>query len=133
MRLSIEGPGTRDAKDAAAQHERRLNQLIDWLPKSWRSTARWLRQPAQRWLRIGVAVLLIVGSLLSILPLFGLWMLPLGLVLLAEDVPVLRAGRRSHSGVDRTATTSLVPARELVREVNPNVRGEHELRSDGYW
>jgi hypothetical protein len=52
-----------------------------------------LRQPAQRWLRIGVAVLLIVGSLLSILPLFGLWMLPLGLVLLAEDVPVLRRAR----------------------------------------
>jgi hypothetical protein len=90
MRLSIEGPGIRDAKDAAAQHERRLNRLIDWLPKSWRSTAQWLRQPGQRWLRIGVAVLLIVGSLLSILPLFGLWMLPLGLVLLAEDVPVLR-------------------------------------------
>jgi hypothetical protein len=90
MRLNTEGPGTRDARDAAAQHERRLNQLIDRLPKSWRSTAWWLRQPAQRWLRIGVAVLLIVGSLFSILPVFGLWMLPFGLVLLAEDVPVLR-------------------------------------------
>jgi hypothetical protein len=30
------------------------------------------------------------ASLLSILPIFGLWMLPLGLVLLAEDVPPLR-------------------------------------------
>jgi hypothetical protein len=27
---------------------------------------------------------------LSILPVFGLWMLPLGVVLLAEDVPFLR-------------------------------------------
>jgi len=48
--------------------------------------------PSQRWLRICVGVLLIVCSLLSILPLFGLWMLPLDLVLLAEDVPVLRRG-----------------------------------------
>lgn len=36
--------------------------------------------------------MLIVGSFLSILPVFGVWMLPLGLVLLAEDVPVLRRG-----------------------------------------
>jgi hypothetical protein len=38
--------------------------------------------------------LLFVGaSLLSILPLFGVWMLPLGLMLLAEDVPPLRRAR----------------------------------------
>src|SRR5690348_16168192 len=80
-------------EDAIAQRERRINQLIDRLPKSWRSAMRWLRQPPQRWLRIFTAVLLIVGSLLSILPVFGLWMLPLGLMLLAEDVPLLRRGR----------------------------------------
>jgi hypothetical protein len=33
------------------------------------------------------------ASLLSILPLFGVWMLPLGLMLLAEDVPPLRRAR----------------------------------------
>ena len=93
MGLRSERPGeTSDVRDATAQRERRLNQLIDRLPKSWRSTARWLRQPSQRWLRICAAVLLIVGSLFSILPLFGLWMLPFGLVLMAEDVPVLRRG-----------------------------------------
>lgn len=31
-----------------------------------------------------------LGSVLFILPVFGLWMLPLGVVLLAEDVPPLR-------------------------------------------
>jgi hypothetical protein len=41
-------------------------------------------------LRISIGVLLIVGGLLSTLPVFGLWMLPVGLLLLAEDVPVLR-------------------------------------------
>jgi hypothetical protein len=38
-------------------------------------------------------LLLVVASLLSILPFFGLWMLPLGLMLLAEDVPPLRRAR----------------------------------------
>ena len=90
MDLRAEPPGTWGSKHAAAQRERRLNQLIDRLPKSWQSTARWLRHPSRRWLRICVAILLIVGSLFSILPLFGLWMLPFGLVLLAEDVSVLR-------------------------------------------
>jgi hypothetical protein len=91
MDLRSERPGeTWDARDATARRERRLEQLIDRLPKSWRSTARWLRQPSQRWLRICTGVLLIVGSFFSILPLFGLWMLPLGLVLLAEDIQVLR-------------------------------------------
>ncbi len=45
----------------------------------------WLRQPSARWVRIPVGVLLMAGSVLSILPVFGLWMLPLGMVLLAED------------------------------------------------
>jgi hypothetical protein len=34
--------------------------------------------------------LLLCGSALSVLPFFGIWMLPLGLMLLAEDVPPLR-------------------------------------------
>ena len=43
-----------------------------------------------RRLRLPIAVLLILGSFLAILPVFGLWMLPLGLMLLALDVPLLR-------------------------------------------
>ena len=89
--LRPERPGESwDTGSVAAHRERRLEQLIDRLPKNWQSTARWLRQPSRPWLRICVGALLIVGSLLSILPLFGLWMLPVGLVLLAEDVGVLR-------------------------------------------
>ena len=54
---------------------------------------RWLRRPASRWARIPAGVLLIIGGCLSILPVFGLWMLPLGLILLADDIPPLRRGR----------------------------------------
>jgi hypothetical protein len=38
-------------------------------------------------------LLLILGGLLSFLPILGIWMLPLGLLLLAEDLPVLRSWR----------------------------------------
>lgn len=45
-----------------------------------------------RWflLRLPLAILLIMGGLLSFLPVLGIWMLPLGLLLLAVDVPVVR-------------------------------------------
>ena len=37
-------------------------------------------------------VALILGGFFSILPVFGLSMLPLGLILLAEDLPIVRRG-----------------------------------------
>lgn len=41
-------------------------------------------------LRLPIALLLIAGGILSILPFLGLWMLPVGLMLLAIDLPQLR-------------------------------------------
>jgi hypothetical protein len=70
--------------------EQRLDRLIGRLPRRLQAVIRWLRKPSARWVRIPAGVLLIGGSVLSILPLFGLWMLPLGLLLLAEDVSLLR-------------------------------------------
>jgi hypothetical protein len=40
--------------------------------------------------RWAVALLMILGGLLSFLPFLGIWMLPLGVLLLAVDVPALR-------------------------------------------
>ncbi|MGA8900186.1 hypothetical protein [Bradyrhizobium sp.] len=45
-----------------------------------------MRKPSSRWVRIPAGALLIGGSILA---LFGVWMLPPGLMLLAEDVPPL--------------------------------------------
>jgi hypothetical protein len=43
------------------------------------------------WQRLMVATVLIVGGILGIvLPVLGFWMVPLGLALLAIDVPFLR-------------------------------------------
>jgi hypothetical protein len=52
--------------------------------------ARWLRHPNSRWVRLPVGVLLIAGGVFSFLPVLGIWMLPLGLLLLAIDVTVLQ-------------------------------------------
>jgi hypothetical protein len=74
-------------------HDWRLGRLIGRLPTRLRATVRLLRQPCGRRLRIPVGVLLIVGGLLGFLPTLGFWMLPIGLALLADDVPLLRSCR----------------------------------------
>jgi hypothetical protein len=50
----------------------------------------WVRKPSSRLVRIPLAILLIVGGIFSFLPVFGLWMLPFGLLLFAQDVPILQ-------------------------------------------
>jgi hypothetical protein len=41
-------------------------------------------------MRVPLALLLIVGGVLGFLPVLGFWMVPLGLLLLAQDVPFLQ-------------------------------------------
>jgi hypothetical protein len=82
--------------------EQRLDRLIGRLPRRLQAVIRWLRKPSARWVRIPAGVLLIGGSVLSILPFFGLWMLPLGLLLLAEDIPAIqRATDRLLDWIER--------------------------------
>ena len=50
--------------------------------------------PRSRILRILIGVALIIGGLFSILPIFGLWMIPLGLLVLSIDIPRVRRWRR---------------------------------------
>jgi hypothetical protein len=56
-----------------------------------------LRRPltvirARGWwvIRLPIAVIFILGGLASFLPILGFWMLPVGLLLLAVDLPLLR-------------------------------------------
>ena len=81
MRISDADPSLRD---------HRLERLIERLPASARSAMRWMWQPSARLVRIPAGALLCVGGVFGILPLLGFWMLPAGLILLAEDVPPLR-------------------------------------------
>ncbi|MDG5495193.1 hypothetical protein [Niveispirillum sp. BGYR6] len=75
-------------------HQERLDRCFSRLERDlpgW--VARplaWLRRPGGRWLRIPMALLLIAGGCLWFLPVLGLWMLPLGIALLAFEVPPLQ-------------------------------------------
>ncbi|MGT2439256.1 hypothetical protein ACU4GH_29630 [Bradyrhizobium betae] len=71
----------------------RLDKLVDRMPARVGDTVSYLLKPSSRWVRIPSGALLVVGGVLSFLPVLGVWMLPLGLALLAEDVPVLRSSR----------------------------------------
>ena len=74
------------------RHRRRLAALADRLPGSIRGAIWWLLRPKSRWARIPAGVLLVLGGVLGMLPVLGFWMLPLGLVLIGEDVPLVRRG-----------------------------------------
>ncbi len=61
------------------------------LPASLGRALYWLHDPKARYVRIPVGILFIVSSLFWFLPVVGLEFLPFGLLLIAQDVPVLRA------------------------------------------
>jgi hypothetical protein len=50
--------------------------------------------PRSRILRIAIGGLLIVGGLFGFLPILGVWMIPLGLLVLSVDLPRVRRWRR---------------------------------------
>jgi len=50
--------------------------------------------PGHPALRIGLGVLLLLGGILGFLPVVGYWMIPLGLAVLAVDIPSVRRFHR---------------------------------------
>ena len=72
------------------QLKQQLDKIEDKLPDVATGWLEWLRKPSHRLVRIPVGIILVIGSVFSILPVLGLWMLPVGLMLLAIDVPFLQ-------------------------------------------
>ena len=73
--------------------EKRLRRQFEALGRgipASRGFIRSLLEGRMRYARIPIAVALIAGGLAGFLPVLGLWMLPLGLLLLAVDAPALR-------------------------------------------
>jgi hypothetical protein len=98
-----------DARPAAA-HRRSddtLGKAFDELereaPDSLARAIGWMRKPQARIVRLPLGILCIVGSFLWFLPVLGLWFLPLGLLLIAQDVRFLRrpVGRMTLYLLDR--------------------------------
>lgn len=71
----------------------RINRQFDRIGRRFPRTAGfldWLRQPGSRFVRIPLGFVLVLGGIFSFLPVLGIWMLPLGLLLLALDLPFLQ-------------------------------------------
>ncbi|MEO5808307.1 hypothetical protein [Devosia sp.] len=71
-----------------------MNRLFDRIQRRMPPFAarwlEWLRKPEARIVRIPLGILFVCGGLLSFLPVLGIWMLPLGLLLLALDLVFLQ-------------------------------------------
>jgi uncharacterized membrane protein len=59
-----------------------------------RVLGRHFHLPGSMWVRIVLGVLLVFGGLLGFLPILGFWMVPVGLLILSIDIPIVRRGRR---------------------------------------
>jgi hypothetical protein len=78
---------------AKQRRERRFQRQFEALERLFpplRGPMSTLRKDSWFPVRFPVALVLIAGGIFSFLPVLGVWMLPLGLLLLAVDLPVLR-------------------------------------------
>lgn len=73
-----------------ARLERQFDKLQRRIPDAGARILERLRRPEARWMRIPLGILLVLGGIFSFLPVLGLWMLPLGLLLLAIDLVILQ-------------------------------------------
>jgi hypothetical protein len=80
--------------DKASSGREELNEAYDRLehevPDRVAKILRWLRDPKARTVRLTVGVVLIILSFFWFLPIIGIEFLPIGLLLVAHDIPFLR-------------------------------------------
>jgi hypothetical protein len=60
------------------------------LPEMFKGFMTWLRKPGSGLVRVPLGVVLILFGMVGFLPILGFWMVPLGLLVLAIDVPIVR-------------------------------------------
>ena len=70
--------------------EHYISEKLDRLPPRIARAVHNLRNARPAWLRLVAAALLMLGGLLWFLPLVGIWMLPLGLILVADQFPATK-------------------------------------------
>lgn len=59
------------------------------LPRPFARLIDWVRRPTSRLVRLPMGGLLVIGGVFGFLPILGFWMLPLGLIMIARDVPAI--------------------------------------------
>jgi hypothetical protein len=86
----VAGLRTVMANDGTKELDQAFEGLEKEAPDRVARAIRWLRDPEARWVRLPLGALFILGGLLWFLPVVGIEMLPIGLLLIALDVPFLR-------------------------------------------
>jgi hypothetical protein len=74
-----------------------------------------LRRPRAIWVRVPAGIALTGGGVLGFLPVLGVWMLPVGLALLARDVPPMR-GRLHACCISPTTRSSKEKSGERAKK-----------------
>jgi len=69
---------------------REIDSLKEHLPDWAAQLLDMVRAPHAVWVRVPLAIVLMAGGFVGFLPILGFWMLPLGLALLAVDLPFMR-------------------------------------------
>ena len=67
-----------------------MDCLLLRLPEGTARMIRRIRSPSAAPYRIPAGMALMVGGVFGFLPILGFWMVPLGLAVMAQDVPVIR-------------------------------------------
>jgi hypothetical protein len=78
------------SEETHTELHRQLSRLGEHVPDFIRRLIEWVRRPNAKYVRVPIAILLILGGFVGFLPILGFWMIPLGLALLALDVPFLQ-------------------------------------------
>jgi hypothetical protein len=73
-----------------AELDEHLERFERRLPEGLRGFVRWLRKPGTGLIRVPLGIVLILLGVVGFLPILGFWMIPLGLLVLAIDVPFVR-------------------------------------------
>jgi hypothetical protein len=76
--------------EARSELDQAFDGLQDEVPDRVSRAIRWLREPKARKVRIPLGVLFLIGGFFWFLPVVGLELIPIGLLLIAQDVPFLR-------------------------------------------
>lgn len=76
----------RDQQELDAAFDKLEREAPDFLTRA----VCWLRRPQARKIRLPLGILCIVAGFLWFLPVVGIELLPIGLLLIAQDVPFLR-------------------------------------------
>ncbi len=97
------------APDFDEEMDRLQDHMPDWAGRNFDR----LRQPEAMWVRVPAGIALAGGGVLGFLPVLGVWMLPIGLALLAYDVPPMRP-----------------PLARLLRFANGKIEQRKERKAD---